>query len=113
MSGFRAELSSWQEQVRTRFAALVLHKATTSGEQKWHFSGPFSCPRGAAASPGVTGGLQWGFNQLRNEETSPFQMRLLHFSQQLTIVSLVFPGYLPAPCTSSHVFCGIFLNEVI
>lgn len=29
VSGFRAELSSWQEQVRARFAALVLH----GGEQ--------------------------------------------------------------------------------
>lgn len=74
--------------MRARFAALVLPGATTAGEQSKgsaDFSGPSACPRGAAASPGVTGGLQWGFEefQLRNEKTSQFQLRFLHFSQQL------------------------------
>lgn len=33
------------------------------------------------------------------EETShQFQIELLHFSEQLIIISLVFPGYLPALC---------------
>lgn len=49
MSGFGAEFSSWQEQVRARFAALVLHGATTAGEQgkgSADFSGPSASPRG-------------------------------------------------------------------
>lgn len=52
-----------------------------------------------AAFPEGHRGLQWGFAQLRNEETSPrFQIELLHFSEQLIIISLVFPGYLPVLC---------------
>lgn len=45
---FRAELSSWQEQVRARFAALELHGAMTAGEQSKgsaDSSGPSACPR--------------------------------------------------------------------
>lgn len=61
----------------------------------------------------VTGGSPWAFTQLRNEETSPtrFQIKLLGFSEQLIMISLVFPGCLPALCTYGDIFCGIFLNQ--
>ena len=84
MLGFRADLSSWQALVRAGSAALVSHGAATGMKQSkgsadlGHVAHP-PAPGLLLCPQRVTGGLRWGFAQLRSEETSQFQITFTFF----------------------------------